>query len=104
MLHRNTLVWQKACRCHTVGAAAAAANGGAARTTAIGSRRRLHPPKHLDIFQGAPLRLPKPRSDQFPVRVCSCPLCIINLLCIFTVRECLFNTQGVERVLLFDEP
>jgi len=27
------------------------------------------PPKHLDIFQGAPLRLPKPLSDQFPVRV-----------------------------------
>jgi len=22
------------------------------------------------------LRLPKPLSDQFPVRVCSCPLCI----------------------------
>jgi len=37
-------------------------------------------PKHLDIFQGAPLRLPKPLSDQFPVRVCSCPLCIINRL------------------------
>jgi len=38
------------------------------------------PPKYLDIFQGAPLRLPKPLSDQFPVRVCSCPLCIINRL------------------------
>ena len=25
-------------------------------------------------------RLPKPLSDQFPVRVCSCPLCIINRL------------------------
>ena len=37
-------------------------------------------PKHLDIFQGAPLRLPKPLSDQFPVRVCSCRLCIINRL------------------------
>jgi len=37
------------------------------------------PPKHLDIFQGAPLRLPKPLSDQFPVRVCSCPLCIITV-------------------------
>jgi len=24
----------------------------------------------------APLRLPKPLSDQFPVRVCACPLCI----------------------------
>jgi len=34
------------------------------------------PPKHLDIFNGAPLRLPKPLSDLFPVRVCSCPLCI----------------------------
>ena len=27
---------------------------------------------HLDIFKGAPLRLPKPLSDQFPVRVCLC--------------------------------
>ena len=36
--------------------------------------------KYLDIFQGAPLSLPKPLSDQFPVRVCSCPLCIINRL------------------------
>jgi len=34
------------------------------------------PPKHLDIVKGAPLRLPKPLSDQFPVRVCSCPFCI----------------------------
>ena len=32
--------------------------------------------KHLDIFKGAPLRLQKSLSDQFPVRVCSCPLCI----------------------------
>jgi len=39
------------------------------------------PPKHLDVFQGAPLRLPKPLSNQFPVRVCSCPLCIINRPC-----------------------
>jgi len=30
--------------------------------------------------KGAPLRLPKPLSDQFPVRVCSCLLCIINRL------------------------
>ena len=45
----------------------------------LGLRRRLRP-QHLDIFHGAPLRLPKPRSDQFPVRVCSCPLCIINRL------------------------
>jgi len=29
------------------------------------------PPKHLDIFKGAPLRLPKPFSDEFHVRVCS---------------------------------
>jgi len=33
-------------------------------------------PKYLDIFKGAPLRLSTPLSDQFPVRVCSCPLCI----------------------------
>jgi len=38
------------------------------------------PPKHLDILKGAPLRLSQPLSDQFPVRVCSCPLCIINRL------------------------
>jgi len=42
------------------------------------------PPEHLDIFNGAPLRLPKPLSDQFHVRVCSCPLCIINRLCHFS--------------------
>jgi len=34
------------------------------------------PPKHLDIVKGAPLRLPKPLSDQFPVRVCSWSLCL----------------------------
>ena len=34
------------------------------------------PVKDLDIFKGAPLRLPKPLSDQLPVRLCSCPLCI----------------------------
>ena len=33
-------------------------------------------PKHLDIFKRAPLRLPKPLLDQFPVRVCSCTLCM----------------------------
>ena len=32
------------------------------------------PPEHLDIFKGAPLRLPKPFSDQFPVRVLVSPL------------------------------
>ena len=32
--------------------------------------------EHLDTFKGAPLRLPKPLLDQFPVRVCSCPLCM----------------------------
>ena len=36
--------------------------------------------QYLDIFQGVPLRLPKPLSDRFPVSVCSCPLCIINRL------------------------
>jgi len=29
-------------------------------------------PKHLDMSKGAPRRLPKPLSDQFRVRVCSC--------------------------------
>ena len=45
-----------------------------------GSARCPPTPKYLDIFKGAPFRLPKPLSDQFPVRVCSCPLCIINRL------------------------
>jgi len=38
-------------------------------------------PKHLDMFKGAPFRLPKPLSDQLPVCVCSCRLCI-NRICI----------------------
>jgi len=37
------------------------------------------PPKHPDIFKGDPRRVPKPLSNQFPVRVCACPLCILNL-------------------------
>ena len=49
-------------------------SGGPVHNAAIESRRRLPPPKHLDIFKGAPFRLPTPLSDQFPVRVCSCPL------------------------------
>ena len=36
----------------------------------------------VDIKE-APLRLPKPLSDQFPVRVCSCPLCIITVCDLF---------------------
>jgi len=32
----------------------------------------IPPPRHLGISKGAPLRLPKPHSNQFPVRVCSC--------------------------------
>jgi len=52
--------------------------GGPARKTAIGSRRRL-PPKPLDAFKGAPLRLPKPLSDQFPVRACASALCIVTV-------------------------
>jgi len=42
-----------------------------------GVRRPTPPPEHLDISRGAPLRLPKPLSDQFPVSVCSCALCIL---------------------------
>jgi len=45
------------------------------------------PPEHLDIFQGAPLRLPTPLTDQFPVRVCACPLCILNRLCCSTLSR-----------------
>ena len=44
---------------------------GPARKAAIGSRRLLPPPKHLDISQGAPLSIPTPLSDQFPMRVVS---------------------------------
>jgi len=33
-------------------------------------------PRAPRYIQGAPLRLIKPLSDQFPVRVCSCTLCI----------------------------
>ena len=29
-------------------------------------------------------RSTSPSLDQFPVRVCSCPLCIINRLCVHT--------------------
>jgi len=32
--------------------------------------------EHLGISKGASLKLPKPLSDQFPVCVCSRPLCI----------------------------
>jgi len=35
------------------------------------------------LYIGAPLRLPESLSDQFPVRVCACPLCMINRLCMF---------------------
>jgi len=54
--------------------------GGPALKVATMVAASTPPPKHLDIFKEAPLRLPKPLSDQFPVRVCSCPLCIINRL------------------------
>jgi len=54
--------------------------GGPAPQAATRVAASTPPLKHLDIFQGAPLRLPKRLSDQFPVRVCSCPLCSINRL------------------------
>jgi len=44
-----------------------------------------YPPKHLDISKGAPLRLPTPLSDQFPVRVCSCACCI-STICVCVNR------------------
>jgi len=52
----------------------------AVNKAATGWRRRLVPqaPRYIQRsspFKGAPLRLPRPRSDQFPGRVCSCPLC-----------------------------
>jgi len=39
----------------------------------------------LDIFQGASLRLPKPLSDQFPLRVLVSPSYSIDVICTFTV-------------------
>ena len=36
--------------------------------------------EHIDVYMGAPLRLPRPLSVQFHVRVCAWPLCIINRL------------------------
>ena len=47
---------------------------------------QLPSPKHLDTFQGAPFTLPNPLSDQFPVCVCSFPLCI-NTVCVYIYRE-----------------
>jgi len=42
--------------------------------------RGVEPPQnYLGVFKRAPFRLPKPLLNQFPVRVCSC------LLCIYTV-------------------
>jgi len=49
--------------------------GGPAPKAATRVAASTPPLKHLDIFKGAPLRLPTPLSDQFPVRVRSCPLC-----------------------------
>ena len=34
-------------------------------------------------MQRSSFRIPRPLSDQFPVRVCSCPLCMINRLYIY---------------------
>jgi len=69
---------QTACRCPTVGAVASAAHGGAAglRVTRPSGCGVDSSPEYLDTFNRAPLRLSKPLSDQFPVRVCSCTLCI----------------------------
>ena len=35
---------------------------------------------YIYIYIYINIHTPKPLSDQFPVRVCSCPLCIINRL------------------------
>jgi len=61
---------------------------GPARKTAIGSRRRLPPLKHLDVFKGAPFKLSKPLLDQVYVRVCSCSFCI------YTLCECVCVVVG----------
>jgi len=54
------------------------AEEGTARESALRTRLlvMLGAPVSEDIFKGAPLGLPKSLSDQFPVRVCACPLCI----------------------------
>jgi len=65
--------------------------GGPAPKAATRVAASIPPPKLLDIFQGAPLWLLKPFSDQFPVRVCSCPLCIINRLRIINASVCMSN-------------
>jgi len=53
---------------------------------------RCGAPKHLDIFKGAPRRLPKPLSDQFPVRV--------SLLYIHRLhRLCRLYTHTINNVL-----
>jgi len=71
----------RVCRCRGCCSLSVCVGGGGGPTPQAATRvaASTPPPKHLDIFQGAPLRLPKPLSDQFPVRVCSCPLCIITV-------------------------
>jgi len=56
------------------------------------------PPKHLAIFEGAPLRLPTPLADQVPVRVCShVPFgyepSVKGALCAEVIRPRVFNPQ-----------
>jgi len=34
-----------------------------------------------------PYSLDEPPLDQFPLRVCPCPLCIMNRLCIATINH-----------------
>jgi len=61
--------------------------GGPSGTRGATGRRLRRPygrgidsaPKHLNMFKGASLRLPKSLSDQFPVRVCSRSLCKKNV-------------------------
>jgi len=65
---------------------------------AIGSRRRL-PPKHLDIFKGAPQMLPTPLSDQFPVRVCLALGCLSKKEIVDASRGRTFHCKTANNLL-----
>ena len=68
-------------------------SGGPARKTAIGSRHRL-PPQAFGYIQGSsPFGSHGPLSDQFPVRVCSCALCIWTV-CVNTGSQCRLPPQA----------
>jgi len=66
--------------CAFVAAAPAALGGGGPAPKAAPRVAASTPPPASRYIPGSSLRLPKPLSDQFPVRVCSCPPCIMKRL------------------------